>query len=196
MEHTGETRLNINELSARTGVPVRTIHYYLAEGILPSPGARGKAARYGEEIVLRLRLVRRLVEQRMPLADIKARLSGLPADDMRRLLDEDDRRQSRLEQAAMAGSPREYLAARMEPARSTLPAASARRRAQLVQRTPPLYQTREVPPAAPPRAETWSRWQLAPGVELHASQSGLARFGALVERLLQLARSVEDQADE
>jgi DNA-binding transcriptional MerR regulator len=196
MDHKEEIRLNINELSARTGVPVRTIHYYLAEGILPSPGARGKAARYGEETVLRLRLVRRLVEQRLPLAEIKTRLDGLSADDLRRLLDEDDRRQSRLEQAAQAGSPREYLAVLMELPRTTLPAASARRRAQLLQPTPSHYPARDIPPPASPRGEVWSRWQLAPGVELHASQSALARFGALVERLLQLARSVEDQADQ
>jgi DNA-binding transcriptional MerR regulator len=55
--------VRISELSARTGVPVATVKYYLREGLLPS-GERTEVnqARYGPEHVERLRLIRALVE--------------------------------------------------------------------------------------------------------------------------------------
>jgi DNA-binding transcriptional MerR regulator len=55
--------VRISELSARTGVPVATVKYYLREGLLP-PGERTAAnqAGYGEEHVDRLRLIRAMVQ--------------------------------------------------------------------------------------------------------------------------------------
>lgn len=54
--------MRISELAERGGVPVGTVKYYLREGLLP-PGERTSAtqARYGEEHVERLILVRTLV---------------------------------------------------------------------------------------------------------------------------------------
>src|ERR687889_297602 len=54
--------VQISELARRAGVPVATVKYYLREGLLP-PGERTGAtrARYGEEHVERLRLVRALL---------------------------------------------------------------------------------------------------------------------------------------
>jgi DNA-binding transcriptional MerR regulator len=55
--------VKISELSRHTGVPVATIKYYLREGLLP-PGEHTapNQARYGDEHVRRLRLVRTLRE--------------------------------------------------------------------------------------------------------------------------------------
>jgi DNA-binding transcriptional MerR regulator len=53
----------MSELSQRSGVPVATVKYYLREGLLPPGEAVGATrARYGEDHVQRLRLVRALVE--------------------------------------------------------------------------------------------------------------------------------------
>ncbi|MDU0289088.1 MerR family transcriptional regulator [Saccharothrix longispora] len=55
--------MRVAELSNRSGVPVPTIKYYLREGLLPA-GERTSPnqARYSEEHLHRLRLVRALVE--------------------------------------------------------------------------------------------------------------------------------------
>lgn len=55
--------MRISELSSHTGVPVATIKYYLREGLLP-PGEHTapNQARYDDEHVRRLRLVRTLRE--------------------------------------------------------------------------------------------------------------------------------------
>lgn len=53
--------LRISELSERTGVPVATIKYYLREGLLaPGEQTAPNQARYGQDHVHRLRLVRTL----------------------------------------------------------------------------------------------------------------------------------------
>ncbi|MFY7069557.1 MerR family transcriptional regulator [Nocardiopsis changdeensis] len=53
--------MRIAELSERSGVPIPTIKYYLREGLLPRGEATGRnQARYGDEHLSRLRLVRAL----------------------------------------------------------------------------------------------------------------------------------------
>lgn len=55
--------MRMAELSGASGVPVATIKYYLREGLLPAGERTGpNQARYGEEHVRRLRLVRALIE--------------------------------------------------------------------------------------------------------------------------------------
>ena len=56
------TRLTLTELSARTGVPVSTIHHYRARGVLPPPSEPGVTTTRSH--VRALRLVRLLRERR------------------------------------------------------------------------------------------------------------------------------------
>jgi DNA-binding transcriptional MerR regulator len=55
--------MRISDLSQASGVPIPTVKYYLREGLLP-PGERTSVnqARYGEEHLRQLRLIRVLVE--------------------------------------------------------------------------------------------------------------------------------------
>src|SRR5436190_19922923 len=84
--------IGIEELAERAGVRVRTVRFYIAEGLLPGPGARGRAAAYGEEHLLRLRLIRRLAERHVPLAELRGLLSSLPLDQVRALMGDAHRR--------------------------------------------------------------------------------------------------------
>ncbi|MCL4562693.1 MAG: MerR family transcriptional regulator, partial [Chloroflexi bacterium] len=52
--------LLIHELARRAGVSVRTIRYYIEEGLLPPPGNLGRYSLYGEEYLDRLELIRQL----------------------------------------------------------------------------------------------------------------------------------------
>lgn len=55
--------MRISELSARSGVSVPTLKYYLREGLLPPGRATGaRSAEYGDDHLERVRLVRALVE--------------------------------------------------------------------------------------------------------------------------------------
>lgn len=54
--------MQISELASRAGVPVATVKYYLREGLVPQGELTGATrARYGEEHLARLRLVRALL---------------------------------------------------------------------------------------------------------------------------------------
>jgi DNA-binding transcriptional MerR regulator len=201
MEKQNALRLSIQELAARTGVSIRTIRYYLAAGLLPSPGARGKSAHYGEEHLLRLELVRRLVDQRVPLAEIRERLEALSVPDLRGLLAEEEARQQRLAEANRAGRTREYVAGLLERGSSTLPAASLRRRL-LFDSSPDVALLR--PAAAPgrppapieaPSDDDWLRWRVAPGIELSVKREIVARHRPLIEQLLRVARAMVTDLD-
>ena len=48
---------DIQELVTQSGVPRRTIYFYVQQGILPPPEGAGLAAHYNEEHLLRLQLI-------------------------------------------------------------------------------------------------------------------------------------------
>lgn len=72
-----EAAYSIADLARLTGVNVRTIRYYLAQGLLPTSGESGPGAHYGDGHLHRLLLTRRLQEQHLPLAEIRRRLAEL-----------------------------------------------------------------------------------------------------------------------
>ena len=67
------------ELADAAGVTPRTVRYYIAQGLLPSPGRLGAGTRYGREHLDRLHLIRRLQDQGLSLAEIRDRLHPSPA---------------------------------------------------------------------------------------------------------------------
>src|SRR6478736_3025495 len=68
---------SLTDLVRLAGVTPRTVRYYVAQGLLPSPEQAGPSTRYGEGHLARLRLIRRLQRDHLPLAEIRARLDGL-----------------------------------------------------------------------------------------------------------------------
>ncbi|HEX8997385.1 MAG TPA: MerR family transcriptional regulator [Ktedonobacterales bacterium] len=174
-----ETSLTIEELAERTQTPVRTVRYYIAEKMLPGPGARGKGASYTEEHLLRLRLIRRLTERRAPLAEIREVMAGVTDADVRALLAEEDARTQTLERAELAISPRDYISALLDQARQTksLPKPST---------TPPASMAR----GQVERGSAWRRIELAPGVELHLLEKLEERNRSLIDRLLAASKGL------
>lgn len=62
--------LTIDELSAKTGVPSRTIRFYQAKGALPPPEKKGRVAYYCEQHIERLKLVGQLQDRGISLRAI------------------------------------------------------------------------------------------------------------------------------
>jgi DNA-binding transcriptional MerR regulator len=174
-----DAALTIQKLADAAGVSVRTIRYYIAEGLLPPPGARGKAATYGEDHLLRLRLIRRLVEQRRPLAEIRGQLSALTREELRGLAAEEERRAWQLGSPEQPLTPRQYIAALLERERD-----GAERARQSVERPEPRSSSTA---KAVRRAEEWERWELAAGVELHVRADAKLASRDLIQRLLREA---------
>lgn len=78
---------SLADLSRLADVTPRTIRYYVAQGLLPSPGAAGPATRYGDGHLARLRLIKRLQREHLPLAEIRARLERMGDEEVQGTLD-------------------------------------------------------------------------------------------------------------
>lgn len=180
--------LTIEELADAADVPVRTVRFYITEGLLPGPGSRGKGATYRQEHLDRLRLIRLLVRQRMPLTEIRQLLARLGDAEMGELLEQEERRVTDLERNAVKSSPQDYIAALLENARAARTekrsvAAPAFRPGQ-----PAPYRKRgKGDGQGREREEIWYRLTLAPGVELHMTAEARQRYATLIERLREAA---------
>ncbi len=77
---------DIQELVAQSGVPRRTIYFYVQQGVLPPPEGAGLAAHYTEDHLTRLRLIPLLRQQGLRLDEIRARFAQMSPEEMVRLL--------------------------------------------------------------------------------------------------------------
>src|SRR5262245_60683440 len=66
--------LNLAELGEETGVPPRTIRYYISRGLLPGPNQAGRGASYGREHVARLKEILKHQQSGATLAEIGAQV--------------------------------------------------------------------------------------------------------------------------
>jgi len=159
-------------------VTVRTVRYYIQQGLLPGPSARGPNARYGTGHLDRLRLIRRLQAEDAPLAKIRLMLEELDDQAVRHML--------------AAGEPRSRT--------SALDYIHALRGGAMLLSEPAQAWSRPAPhaPAAPDqRAATsrsqWERIVLLPDVELHVRRPLTRQHHRKVDKLIELARDLFDE---
>lgn len=76
----------ISELAREAGVTKRTIHYYIGRGLLPPPEGAGVASSYNEEHLVKLRLIKKLQEQYLPLVKIRDILAAMNLDEAKEVL--------------------------------------------------------------------------------------------------------------
>jgi DNA-binding transcriptional MerR regulator len=202
-----EPRYSLTELADLAGVTPRTVRYYIASGLLPSPGQSGPGAKYGDDDLARLRLIRRLQREHLPLAEIRQRLAGLDDDAVRSLAVRPE--------PATEDSALEYLRKVLEPpaaappARSIAPAGHAPllRRASatslpadwrppampsIAESGPPVRPT-ETPPATAGARSHWERISLAPDIELHVRRPLSRIQNKRVDRLVTIAREILEE---
>jgi DNA-binding transcriptional MerR regulator len=210
----------ISDLARLADVTPRTIRYYVAQGLLPAPGQSGPGARYPESALGRLRLIRELQRNHLPLAEIRTRLSALSDAEVAALVAAPQPKPSAsaLEyvRGLLDGSsrqsappppvpPAEYSATSRLP----VPPARAAGRASLA----PLASLRQAADAAlgalnpapsAPRAEVlglaepsvvptrsqWDRIALTPDVELHIRRPLSRLDSRRVERFISIAHDV------
>jgi DNA-binding transcriptional MerR regulator len=77
MDDPGFDRIDLEELGKKSGLPTRTIRYYISEGLVPAPVKRGPASYYREDHLNRLLLIRKYQAEGLPLDLIRRRLARL-----------------------------------------------------------------------------------------------------------------------
>lgn len=169
----------IHELAEKVGVSVRTIRYYISEGLLPSPDNKGRYATFNEEYRQRLELIRRLKDAFLPLKEIRDRIVGLDPAQVQQMLDQLEAGAS---EAPTAGTSSQEVfisqdvnSIRERPLNDALNYLAQVMGAQETGRQRPRPEQKIIPPPQaiqrPQRPtqeiETWQRIVLAPGLELH-----------------------------
>ena len=196
-----EVEFDIKELSERSKTTPRTVHFYVQQGLLPPAGSPGPGARYGEGHVARLKLIRLLQKQHLPLAEIAKRLKGLTDDQVRELLDE-----TKARRASQGGSALEYIRNVLQDQSAThsgapdIPAFLRGDRSALHARLSGVVPAASpaagaAPPTEPSRSQ-WERYTLTDGVELNVRRPLARTEQRMLTRLLEAARKIFNTAEE
>jgi DNA-binding transcriptional MerR regulator len=178
---------DLNDLCRQGDVTPRTVRYYVQQGLLPSPGL-GAGARYDLGHLARLRLIRRLQREHLPLAEIRRRLEGLDDAGVQTLLEAPPASAVDYVRAVLGGSGQGTVPARRPP---PLPPAPP------VARASPPSPSGSGRPARPVTADRaqWERIALTPDVEVHVrrplSREDIRRLDQLLEKARALFRGEE-----
>jgi len=174
------------ELCEQAGVTARTVRYYVQQGLLPAPGM-GPGTKYGRGHLDRLRLVRRLQKEHLPLAEIRKHLVRLDdAQVAAALLATSDRQAARAPLAASARGPqgpRDSVADYVTGVLSGSPMPARR----LAMSAPA---SRGEPGSAPYERDRWDRFRLTDDVEIHVRRPLSRETNRRVEKLLEAARDI------
>ncbi len=207
----GENKFSLADLADLVGVTPRTVRYYVAQGLLPSPGQVGPGARYTDGHLDRLRLIRRLQHEHLPLAEIRARLKPLRDDEVRDLLGAEPATPAEgaaidyirtvlaksmgIERGEPTASPRSLAPAASDPSGS---AGSGLLRSIDIRSfgDPDPSQPIKPPPQSKPPPQhvadrsQWDRVALTPDIELHVRRPLSRLQNKQVDRLIAIAREL------
>ncbi len=193
--------LLIHELAQRAGISVRTIRYYIEEGLLPQPAYQGKYSYYTLSYLDRLELIRKLKESFLPLREIREIMGSLTDAQVRRKLKEMPLSSPKLSLEQLPSQPAPKPGAKALDYINRLMEDQTKYRSKETVAQPPTSHLRglESPGApghriqfqAPTNAkETWLHIQLAPGVELHLRQPLEPDTQMQVDQLINLAQNI------
>jgi DNA-binding transcriptional MerR regulator len=185
-----DAEYDLKALCELTGVTPRTVHFYVQQGLIPAAGAPGPGARYWRGHVSRLRLIRLLQKQHLPLVEIARRMKALRDSQVDDLIAETTQRKTG------RGSALDYIRGVLrEPAASG--SADSGRAAALTRALALGHAAPASPGTAPgspaPSRSQWDRFTFADGIELHV-QRPLSRLQQRrLDRLVAAAREIFEE---
>lgn len=164
--------LDLPQLCDAAEVTPRTVRYYIQQGLLPAPESRGPGAHYNEGHLARLRLIKRLQNEHLPLGEIRQRLEKLTDPQIHELLQSVPNKRD----SAALSYIRSVLTGEPKP-----PLYAAMHR---VSEAHPILPEPSAPQAT---RSNWERMTLTADVELHVRRPLTREKNRFVERLLELA---------
>jgi DNA-binding transcriptional MerR regulator len=195
---------SIEDLENHSGLPVRTLHYYMAEGLLPGPDKRGKYASYSQEHLDRLDLILILKELHLPLKEIRALLENMTPAEIQHYLDDQEDLLFKLKAAqpdentsswdSEGSSALEYIKGledahgMIQEIRSDQTYFPQRIRLENNRFDHEIIGLNQAAPQ--PQEERWRRMVLAEGIELHTRETRDKETLHKIKRLLSFARSL------
>ncbi|NLT67454.1 MAG: MerR family transcriptional regulator [Acidobacteria bacterium] len=172
---------DIKTVCAEAGVTPRTVHYYIQQGLLPPAGSQGPGARYGEGHLARLKLIKLLQSEHLPLSDIRRRLESLDDAQVEQLVREHQNKRP------SGSSAVEYIRNVLSGTRHGTPVQG--RTPQRVEEPKVAHSVRGSSSQLSERAQ-WERITLAPDIELHIRRPLSRIQNRKVETLIQQAKEI------
>lgn len=164
---------SLGELAKLADVTPRTIRFYIEQGLLPAPGSLGPKARYSDEHLERLRLIKKLQAAHLPLAEIRRQLGVMSPQEVA----------SMSEPATPAPSQAiDYIRDVLRPASRPMPSMA-----------PPAPAPTGPPPEPEATRSQWDRISLDPDVEIHVRRPLTRQNNKRVERLINIARQLFEE---
>jgi DNA-binding transcriptional MerR regulator len=74
--------LTLEDLASHSGLTLRTLRFYIQEGLLQGPDTHGKYAKYSQQHLERLEMIQRLKNLRLPIKEIRHLLNNMTADEI------------------------------------------------------------------------------------------------------------------
>lgn len=191
MTQPDERQCTLQELADSAGVSIRTIRYYIGEGLLPGPEGAGPQSHYTHSHASRLRAIGLLKERYLPLREIRRALAGLDDAEIDGLIDElggsrAPMREFSMPAPAAAGFPAEDN--QIAESGAAYDATSYIDRA--LASAPRRFEQRLQVPSV--EGESWRRIEIADGAELLIREERYQRSRDELDWLLQWARKVID----
>jgi DNA-binding transcriptional MerR regulator len=195
-------RYSLAELTEAADVSVRTVRYYISEGLLPPPVGSGPKSYYTRSHLDRLRAIGRMRAHYLPLREIRRRLGAMSEEQIRAVaLEEpaeaeevaesaDDPMEARLAEARAIFDAEAFEEAPRAPVASFRPAAGAWPMVQASASPSAAIADTHVENPIETETETWHRFKLGDEAELLIRASLWRRRRDRVEWLIDWARRV------
>lgn len=187
--------LLIHQLADSVGVSIRTIRYYIAEGLLPPPETKGRYATFNEEYRMRLELILKLKNAFLPLKEIRDRIAGLDPQQVRDMLDRLETGTAIQDEQLLDLSPSQKMMVKEKPLGGALDYLATKMNAPRLEVLQPDQVGRNVPPKTSrpqrrqaPAAENWQRIELAPGLEIHVRNAEEAVYRERIRQIVEFAQ--------
>ena len=196
--------LTIEDLARQSGLSLRTLRYYIQEGLLPGPDTAGKYASYSQEHLEHLAMIKRLKRLHLPLKEIRHLLSNMTPEDMRRILkyqdeikfnihDENQIYESPEQGGENRSSALEYirdLEGRQARFRSLSGSPSVPASPQNSQPPLEMPEVRKPDSMEQPDQERWTKIILGEGVELNIREDKNRKNHKEIEELIKISASL------
>lgn len=197
--------LTLEDLVNMSGLPLRTVRFYMQEGLLPGPDTRGKNARYTEEHLERLEWIQRLKEHHRPLREIRILLNNMTPVEIKALLEGQDKMQEYLSnikgegedvssKSTDAHSALDYIRGIEGKGPRTQEVVDPKRYLKgdlLIPVLPSVGKQREqVSPSSAHVSESWERIILRDGIEINLRMPIRSEDEANIKKLIALTRQL------
>lgn len=200
-----DTEFTLEELVRRSGLSLRTVRFYMQEGLLPGPDSRGKNARYTQKHLDRLELIQRLKNLYLPLQQIYHIVNNMTEEEIELLLKSQNQLHTNspssasqiaeIDHSSTPGkSALEYIQS-LEEKQSNLQGFSNSRKPSLERKNsaaPDLFDKQNYSSTTKNSnlPQTWKRIVLEEGLELHYRDPITSEESQRIDRLITLVQQI------